>query len=88
MKNGDCLKWLWKASEGIRGRIVAASCAGIVHVAASLAFVYICKKLIDSVTLHGGEGAGTLAGCMILCMLIQVCATAVETRLTDRKSVV
>lgn len=88
MKNGDCLKWLWKASEGIRGRIVAASCAGIVHVAASLAFVYICKKLIDSVTLHGGEGASTLAGCMILCMLIQVCATAVETRLTSYTDVI
>lgn len=87
MKTRECLKWLWRASEGVRGRIVASSCVGIIHVVVSLAFVYCCKALVDSVTLDEGDSALAYAGAMIVCMLLQVCSTAVESSLLNHTDV-
>lgn len=55
MKTRECIGWLWQASYGVRGRVVLCSLVGSLHVAASLAFVWVCKRLIDEVTVGEGE---------------------------------
>lgn len=83
MRTKDCIKWLWRASEGVRGKVVLCSLTGGLHVAASLAFVWICKKLIDAATSGNGENAPLYIGVMIACMLMQILLSAVEQRILN-----
>lgn len=68
------LKWLWKVSAGVRGYVLASSAAGVLRVAVSMTFVWICKSLVDSVTSGTGEpltvGIAVMAGCMLMQILI------------------
>lgn len=80
MRTKDCIKWLWRASDGVRGKVVLCSLTGGLHVAASLAFVWICKKLIDAATSGNGENVPLYIGVMIACMLMQILLSAVEQR--------
>lgn len=83
MRTRDCIKWLWRASEGVRGKVVLCSLTGGMHVAASLAFVWVCKKLIDAVTSGNGENIPLYIGVMIACMLMQILLSAVEQRILN-----
>lgn len=77
------MKWLWRASEGVRGKVVLCSLTGGMHVAASLAFVWVCKKLIDAATSGNGENVPLYIGVMIACMLMQILLSAVEQRILN-----
>ena len=83
MRTKDCIKWLWRASEGVRGKVVLCSLTGGLHVATSLAFVWICKKLIDAATSGNGENVPLYIGVMIACMLMQILLSAVEQRILN-----
>ena len=83
MRTRDCIKWLWCASEGVRGKVVLCSLTGGMHVAASLAFVWVCKKLIDAATSGNGENVPLYIGVMIACMLMQILLSAVEQRILN-----
>lgn len=87
MRTKDCIKWLWRASEGVRGKVVLCSLTGGLHVAASLAFVWICKKLIDAATSGNGENVPLYIGVMIACMLMQILLSAVEQRILNLSDV-
>ena len=80
------MKWLWRASEGVRWRIVVSALTGILHVGASMAFVWVCKELIDSAEAGNGIQLWTLA-IMISCLVLQVIFTAVETRVSNHADV-
>ena len=54
VKTVSCIKWLWRASEGVRGKVAACSFIGLLHVAVSMTFVWVCKQLIDTAT--SGDG--------------------------------
>lgn len=87
MKTIDCIKWLWRASDGVRGRVVLASAVGILHVGASLSFVWVCKEMIDSAQV--GDGIRTwLLVAMASCLLLQVVFGAVETRVSSHADVI
>lgn len=88
MKTRDCIKWLWKASDGVRGRIVASSLVGGLHVAASLSFVWVCKRLIDAVTVDKGEPLTWYIVAMAGCMLMQTLLSAIETRLMNHADII
>lgn len=88
MKTRECISWLWRSSEGIRLRVVAACLAGIVHVAASLAFVWVCKGLIDAVTVDRGTSLTVHIAGMVSCMLVQILSGALETRLSNHTDVI
>lgn len=45
------LRWMWRASVGIRWRVALISVVGLAKVAVSLAFVWVSKILIDAATL-------------------------------------
>ena len=44
------IRWLWSASQHIRSRIILSSVVGVLHVCASLLFVWTCKQLVDIAT--------------------------------------
>lgn len=88
MKTKECIKWLWNVSEGVRIRVVLTSLVGIMHVAASLAFVWTCKRLIDTVTSGSGDPLTWYIVSMIACMLLQTILSAIETRISNHGDVV
>ena len=83
MRSRDCIKWLWRASDGVRWRVVLNSLIGVLHVASSLAFVWVCKGLVDQVTSGTSDSLTFLIACMAACLLMQVVLTAMEQRVTN-----
>lgn len=88
MKTRECIAWLWNASSGVRGRVVVCSLVGGLHVAASLAFVWVCKKLIDAVTVGQGEPLTWYIVAMAGCMLAQTLLSAIETRVMSHADII
>lgn len=79
-----CMRWLWRASRGTRLAVAGIALIGIVQVALSLFFVWICKLLVDIATGHV-EGrlelyAGILVGCMGLQLVLSALSTWVDSR--------
>ena len=88
MRTRDSIKWIWRASSGVRGRVVLNSLLGIMHVGASLVFVVICKRMIDFVT-SGGTGSLAIYICiMAACILLQVLLSALEQRTSSYSDVI
>lgn len=87
MKTRECIEWLWRASGGVRMRVLVSSIVGGLHVAASLAFVWVCKSLIDAVTTDAGEPLTWYIVAMAGCMLMQTILSAVETRVTSHADI-
>lgn len=87
MKTRECINWLWKASRGVRGRVLACSVTGGLHVVASLVFVWVCKKLIDAVTVEGGGSLTWYIVIMVGCMLAQTLLSALETRVMNHADI-
>ena len=83
MRTRECIKWLWRASDGVRCSIVLNSIIGILYVVSSLAFVWVCKGLVDLVTSETSESLTFHIICMASCLLLQVVLTAVEQRVTN-----
>lgn len=88
MKTRECISYLWKASGGVRGRVMVCSIVGGLHVAASLAFVWVCKKLIDAVTVGEGEPLTWYIVGMAACMLSQTALSAIETRVMNHADII
>jgi len=87
MKTRECIEWLWRASGGVRLRVLVCSIVGGLHVAASLAFVWVCKSLIDAVTTDAGEPLTWYIVAMAGCMLMQTILSAIETRVTSHADI-
>lgn len=83
MRTRDCIRWLWKASKGNRGKIAAISAAGILHVAVSMFFVVICKSLIDIATGVSDRALSWHIAGVAICLLLQVVLAAIETRISS-----
>ena len=72
-----CMKGLWRISKPVLGRDLVTVLIGLIRIGASLAFVWICKRLVDIVT--GVSDAGLWPNVWILAaiMLLQlVCGIA------------
>lgn len=77
------IKWLWRASAGVRGYILVSSLAGVLHVGISMTFVWVCKKLVDSVTTGTETSLFPQIAIMIGCMLLQVAIPAFQQHFTS-----
>ena len=88
MRTKDCIKWLWRASDGVRVRVILCSLTGGVHVAVSLSFVWICKKLVDTATSGNGDRLPLYIGGMIACMLLQILLSAIEQRILNLSDII
>lgn len=82
MNTLDCIRWIWKASDGVRGRIMATALAGALHVGASLSFVWLCKRLIDIATSGDSSRLAWPVIGMAVCMLLQIVLAAAESRIS------
>ena len=87
MKTVNCIKWLWKRSEGVRGHIAANAVAGIAYACVSMLFVWVCKKLIDIVTTGSQESLVVPVCIMIACMLTQALLSALEHYVSNKSNV-
>lgn len=87
MKTFECIKWLWRASDGVRGRIVISSLTGFAHVAFSMGFVLLCKCMIDvAVSGDGGSLTVYIAG-MVVCMVMKIALSALDQRVSSLSDV-
>ena len=88
MKISACIHWIWEASRGIRSRIALSSVAGVTYVGASLAFVWVSKRLVDMAT---GKAEGDLwqytallAGCIAVELLCAAAGSRIDLLNTVR----
>ena len=73
MKNlGYCLRSLWTLSEKSRFWMLLTALLGVVRVACSLLFVWVCKALVDIVTLESSDSLAIHVGILAAVMLTQL----------------
>lgn len=88
MKTINCIKWLWRASDGVREKIAASSFIGLLHVSASMTFVWVCKQLVDTATSGDRSSLPVYIGVMVACMLVQILLSAIERKVLNLSDVV
>lgn len=77
----DGIKWIWDASSGYRKPILLSMLCGMFRMAVSLAFVWLCKYVIDVAT-HQTAGCLSHGICLMVgCILLQLSLSAVSSRL-------
>ena len=69
MRIKDCIAWLWNASRGNHLHILCVGVTGMVRVAVSLFFIWVCKGLIDNVT---GQSEGWSLGVLVAMMIVSM----------------
>lgn len=77
----DYIKWLWRASEGLRLRIISQAVVGVIHVAVSLFYVWVCKQLVDIAT---GRTEGNMIIFIVImasCILTQILLSTYVSRM-------
>ena len=67
-----CMKGLAAMGRPLRGRILVSCIIGVFRIAASMAFVWVCKALVDIATGESDAPLGLYVGLMIGIMLAQV----------------
>ena len=67
-----CMKGLAAMGRPLRGRILVSCVIGVFRIAASMAFVWVCKALVDIATGESSEPLGLYVGLMIGIMLAHV----------------
>ncbi len=72
----ECLKGLLKVARPQRSKLFVSCGIGLVRIAASMAFVWVCKALVDIATGASDCGVGLYVGIMIGIMLVQMISAA------------
>ena len=67
-----CMKGLAAMGRPLWGRILVSCVIGVVRIAASMGFVWVCKALVDIATGESQEPLGLYVGIMAGIMLVQV----------------
>ena len=74
-----CMKGLAAMGRPLRGRILVSCIIGVVRIAASMAFVWVCKALVDIATGDLDAPIGLYVGIMVGIMLVQVLSSVAYT---------
>ena len=67
-----CMKGLAAMGRPLRGRILVSCIIGVVRIAASMGFVWVCKALVDIATGDSNAPIGLYVGIMVGIMVVQV----------------
>ena len=67
-----CMKGLVSMGRPLRGRILVSCIIGVVRIAASMSFVWVCKALVDIATGESSAPIGLYVGYMVGIMGLQV----------------
>lgn len=87
MRMKQCIRWLWKVSEGYRLPVICCALTGAINACVSLAFVFVCKYLIDIATGASDESLGTYIGWMVTCLVVQLSLSVIRSRLMTRTEI-
>lgn len=74
-------KWLWRAAEGVRRRIVVQALIGLLHVALSLLYVWTSKQLVDIATSRIEGDMYIFIAMMVGCIASQIFLSAAVSRM-------
>ncbi len=77
------LRWLWRNSAGIRGRLALNVVLGTANVAISLLFIGLCKHLVDIATGTAEGSIPVFAGIVIGVIVVRLAVTAANVRLEN-----
>lgn len=80
--------WTWQQLNGMRLRILGSCMIGMLRICVSLAFVWICKVVVDVATTQHGAHIWEWIGVMIGIILVQVAISAWNTRVRERNRIV
>lgn len=69
-----CMKGLWAMIRPVRGRVAVSVVIGLVRVAASLVFVWVCKALVDIACGQSDRPLTLFVALMLGVMLVQLLA--------------
>lgn len=75
------LHWLWLAAKGSRRAILLKAFAGTAHVGASLLFVWVSKRLVDSVTGGTAEPIAWPVALLTGSLILQLALAIADNRL-------
>ena len=67
-----CMKGLAAMGRPLWGKVLVSWLIGVVRIAASMSFVWVCKALVDIATGDSDAPLGTYVGIMVGIMLVQV----------------
>ncbi len=73
-----CVKALAAMGRPLVGRILVSCIIGVVRIAASMAFVWVCKELVDIATGDSSADLRLHVGIMIGIMLVQILAATAQ----------
>lgn len=88
MKTIENINWLRKTIKGSGSSIKLVTAAGILHVSASLFFIYICKRLIDMATGVSEKNLTPYFALMILTMLLQIFFSVIRNATSSRSDII
>ena len=87
MRIRECIKWIWRTSDGIRGKVMLCAFAGIAYVCASLSFVWLSKRLVDIAVSSPDEPLKDIIIGMALCILFQIILPIFDRYLVSKNEV-
>lgn len=87
MKTTAYIQWLWDTSRGLRSRIALSAVCGVLYVCASLAFVWVSKRLVDIATSRVEGSLWLYISCMAGCIATQLLFSAASSRIDSLNSV-
>ena len=83
-------QWLWRATKGIRCRLLFNGVLGMVRVAAGLLFIYVSKQLIDMATGHIAHASAAFTlylALLVVFMVAQIGAVLCNSWFTNQTEV-
>lgn len=83
-------QWLWRATKGIRCRLLFNGVLGMVRVAAGLLFIYVSKQLIDMATGHIAHTSAAFTlylALLVVFMVAQIGAVLCNSWFTNQTEV-
>lgn len=82
------IRWTWQQLSGMRLRILGSCMIGMLRICVSLAFVWVCKVVVDVATTQQGEHIWEWIGVMIGIILMQVGISAWNVRVREKNRIV
>jgi len=82
------IKWAWLQTKGMRWRIFSICLIGMLRICVSLAFVWICKVIVDVATTRQGEHIWLWIGVMCGIIMLMVLTSAWNTRVREKTRII
>ena len=82
------IRWTWQQLEGMRLRILVNCLIGMLRIVISLAFVWVCKIIVDVATQQHGEHIWWWIGAMCGVILLMVITSAWNTRVREKSRII